>query len=43
MMHLIRIFCAALVLGSVALAGRPTPAPAPAPIHTDGAIGSWAN
>ena len=41
MTHLIRIFCAALVLGSVALAGRPTPAPAP--IHTDGAIGSWAN
>jgi hypothetical protein len=40
MKHLIRILCATLVLGSVALAGKP--APTPAPIHPDGSRALWA-
>ena len=39
MKHLIRILCATLVLGSVALAGKTFSSPPP--IHTDGSL--WAS
>ena len=43
MKHLIRMFCATLVLGSVALAGKTVPSTNPSPIHADGSRGLWAS